>query len=61
MVFFYMDIKKVKETLKKIVIIVSLILITGCANITAQQYLSKKYSKNIDYKKSSFEDLANWD
>ncbi|ABO46478.1 murein transglycosylase A [Francisella tularensis] len=56
-----MDIKKVKETLKKIVIIVSLILITGCANITAQQYLSKKYSKNIDYKKSSFEDLANWD
>lgn len=40
-----MDIKKVKETLKKIVIIVSLILITGCANITAQQYLSKNIQK----------------
>ncbi|MBK2025397.1 murein transglycosylase, partial [Francisella philomiragia] len=56
-----MNIRKIKKNLKKISFIALLILITSCTNVTAQRYLSKKYSDKVDYKKADFKDLNNWD
>ncbi|WP_265659126.1 murein transglycosylase A [Francisella philomiragia] len=56
-----MNIRKIKKNLKKISFIALLILISSCTNVTAQRYLSKKYSDKVDYKKADFKDLNNWD
>lgn len=56
-----MNIRKIKKNLKKISFIALLILISSCSNVTAQRYLSKKYSDKVDYKKADFKDLNNWD
>lgn len=48
------------RTLKKANILLLTILISGCANITAQHFLNKKYSEKITYKKTSFDSLNNW-
>ncbi|MBK2044701.1 murein transglycosylase A, partial [Allofrancisella guangzhouensis] len=54
------SVQKAMKTLKKINILLTIILISGCTNLSANHYLTEKYSDKITYKKSAFKDLKNW-
>ncbi|GAB4222505.1 MAG: murein transglycosylase A [Francisella sp.] len=55
-----MNIQKLKNFFIKITTICTLLSINSCTNFTAKYYLSKKYSDDVYYKKSSFEEFNKW-
>jgi membrane-bound lytic murein transglycosylase A len=46
--------------LKNLGIVLLVIFTTSCTNLTAKRLLTKKYSDQVEYKKTTYKDLSNW-